>query len=822
MIWLMVTWYVTVQVVALAVLPLTLRVMRALPDRGYSLAKISGILLTGVVFWLAVSYGLLRNERGGAWVALMIVAATSWLVGYGNIGVWWRSLRGTGGWRAVITTEVIFALAFVGWALVRAHDPAANHTEQPMDLMFMNSIWSSPTFPPQDAWLAGYGISYYYLGYWLLTTLGRLAGTTPNLAYNLGQAVWYGYLWLGCFAVVMNLLAWRFSREASAASAERVIYRIPGWGLAGGVLGGVAVALIGNLQGIIEWLYAQGVDVGALAAWTNVRNFPQNASQTGQWFISYDWWWWRSSRIIGDTDIAGNYIELIDEFPMFSYLLGDNHPHVMAMPVVLLVVGLALNLFLLFTQRQFQALPSEEPQEKIKWLPLDAWDAAVYLIALGSLVFLNTWDYPPYWLLMVAVVLIGLAGAWGRAFLIGGGLFLGTVLLYLPYFLTAQSQAGGIIPNVFYPTRLTQFWVMFGTFLPALIGLSLLGWRLIRPSRSDLIRVTVLVLGVPLSFLLLATLLSTTEWGQVQLSRLEELPDGMSYTSFIIDRWLGSPWTFLFVGALLSVITSSLFAILKMPMATWRGWADVVFVLMLAAVGLLMVFAPEIIFLRDYFGTRMNTIFKFYYQGWLLFGLASAYLITIVVRHLPKRFALIEGLTLVSLVLIAGALLFPIAGIYSRTNGFQRDILTFDATAYAKQSAPDVMAAVEWVQLNTTPNEVILEGVGNSYRADTNRISTMTGRPTLLGWDGHESQWRGEAYREMAAGRAEAIETIYRRGPVEEITNTLATWDIDYVFVGPAEIERYGITSGRLEELGAALDTVFERGQVRIFRRRES
>jgi YYY domain-containing protein len=361
MIWLMVTWYVTVQVVALAVLPLTLRVMRALPDRGYSLAKISGILLTGLIFWLAVSYGLLRNERGGAWVALLIVAVTSWLVGYGDIGAWWRSLRGTGGWRAVITIEVIFALAFVGWAIVRVHDPAANHTEQPMDLMFMNSIWSSPTFPPQDAWLAGYGISYYYLGYWLLTTLGRLAGTTPNLAYNLGQAVWYGYLWLGCFAVVMNLLAWRFSREATADATEQVIYRIPGWSLAGGVLGGVAVALIGNLQGIIEWLYAQGVDVSALAEWIDVRNFPQNASQTGQWFISYDWWWWRSSRIIGDTDVAGNYIELIDEFPMFSYLLGDNHPHVMAMPVVLLVVGLALNLFLLLTQRQLQTLPGEEP-----------------------------------------------------------------------------------------------------------------------------------------------------------------------------------------------------------------------------------------------------------------------------------------------------------------------------------------------------------------------------------------------------------------------------------------------------------------------------
>ena len=44
---------------------------------------------------------------------------------------------------------------FPGMALVRAYDPAANHTEKPMDLMFMNSIAASATYPPMDAWLAG-------------------------------------------------------------------------------------------------------------------------------------------------------------------------------------------------------------------------------------------------------------------------------------------------------------------------------------------------------------------------------------------------------------------------------------------------------------------------------------------------------------------------------------------------------------------------------------------------------------------------------------------------------------------------------------------
>jgi uncharacterized membrane protein len=130
------------------------------------------------------------------------------------------------------------------------------------------------------------------------------------------------------------------------------------------------------------------------------------------------------------------------------------------------------------------------------------------------------------------------------------------------------------------------------------------------------------------------------------------------------------------------------------------------------------------------------------------------------------------------------------------------------------------MAAAQWVQQNTTPGEIVLEGKGNSYSSPHNRISTMTGRPTLLGWDGHQSQWRGDAYGEMAQGRPETIERIYRTARADEIAQLLAEWGIDYVFVGPTEIEQYGITPVRLEELGAAMDVVFARGQVRIFRAR--
>ncbi len=357
----MISWYLIVQLITLITLPLAVRVFGNLPDRGYAFAKSLGILLVGVTLWLGTSYGILRNDTGGAWMALVIVAALSAVAG-------WPMLKAVVTGQStiqnpkskityIVAVELLFAIAFFGWAYVRAHDPAVNHTEQPMDLMFMNGIFTSPTFPPKDPWLAGYAISYYYLGYWLVMTLARLAGQLPEVAYNVGQACWYGCCWWGVLGLG-RICGWREEGRQKAkgkvqkAKVGKGVLMVessilaPGLSLfRRGFCLPLAVGVIGNLQGIWEWLHANGVDVSGPAAFFGVRNFPESASVTGNWFIGTDWWWWRSSRVISDMDLAGNHLEVIDEFPMFSYLLGDNHPHVLAMPFVILAIGLALNLF---------------------------------------------------------------------------------------------------------------------------------------------------------------------------------------------------------------------------------------------------------------------------------------------------------------------------------------------------------------------------------------------------------------------------------------------------------------------------------------------
>ncbi len=834
-------WYAVIQLVGLAAMPLAWRIFPRLPDRGAAFSKPLGVLLLGFILWWGTSYGLLRNSTGGAWLALLLLAGLSWGAGWQGVRTAFqeRRLPLRGGWRTLLAGEALFLLAFLGWTLVRAYDPAINHTEQPMDLMFMSSIWVSPTFPPQDAWLAGYAVSYYYLGYWLLVTLARLAGQLPPVAYNLGQACWFGLLLSASFGLGFNLLA---------GDPARTRRDLPLSAYAGGLLSALAVGLMGNLQGILEWLHAQGVDVSGLARLVDVRGFPEQAPVTGQWFIDRGWWWWRSRRVLRDTDLLGNHMEVIDEFPFFSYLLGDNHPHVLAMPFVLLVLAMLLNLFRGLRSPLSQAsgasgstAPPEDKgatalprrglpaplQELATRAPGGILGAGILLLALGGLVTMNTWDFPPYWLLLALVILaagIRRSGLGAPLLGLAGGVAVlalaATLAVYFPYFLTAQSQAGGFLPNLFNPTHLPQFLVMFGHFLLGIGVLFGLAWQEARPTWGRLAVAVGLSLGLPLAFLTATAFLAlNTGLGQEALTRMALPPDMPGYAQAILGRWLARPWTLLLVGLLVGLAGALVWQRLLGQGDSEAGGTlsdDTTFALLLAGLGLLLVYAPEFVYLRDFFGTRMNTVFKFYYQGWLLLALSSSYALVLGLRQLTRLRP--AGLvSLAALLLSTATLIYPVASIYSKTGGFVSPAPTLDGLAYVAQ---DERAAMAWIRENVPPGALVVEGKGASYRADRSRFSAATGRPTLLGWDGHESQWRGKAYSRMAQGRPEALETIYRTGSPVEIAATLERWGIEFVLVGPAERTDYELTPQDEARLAQVMTLAFEQGGVRIYQRR--
>ena len=111
----------------------------------------------------------------------------------------------------------------------------------------------------------------------------------------------------------------------------------------------------------------------------------------------------------------------------------------------------------------------------------------------------------------------------------------------------------------------------------------------------------------------------------------------------------------------------------------------------------------------------------------------------------------------------------------------------------------------------------VLEASGGSY-SYAGRISAQTGLPTLLGWDGHELQWRGNTSEQDK--RRPDIERIYRYATGSELRQLLDRWQIDYVVVGDLERQTFGVTPQSEARLAQVMDLVYDAEGVRIYRRR--
>ena len=268
------------------------------------------------------------------------------------------------------------------------------------------------------------------------------------------------------------------------------------------------------------------------------------------------------------------------------------------------------------------------------------------------------------------------------------------------------------------------------------------------------------------------------------------------------------------------------------------------FTFLLVFLGLGLTLSVEFLYLRDSFGVRMNTVFKFYFQAWILMGCASAYTLWWLlnpgktVLNIFSRSVFILG----AIALIAAGMIYPLTASYARVDGL-RGTPNLDGTSSLAQANPDDWAAINWLVTNgmgvvnperaaqDTANSgswglpVILEAPGRSYNYE-GRISAFSGLPTLLGWAIHESQWRGN-YDEQ--GRREPdIQTIYSTKSGDLALELLQRWQVKYVIVGPSEISyiqqlctdpnRACNLNRALSKFDTTLETVFKQGNVTIYR----
>ncbi len=863
-------WWLIIQAVGLAALPVTLRLFRWLPERGYAFSKPVGLLLSTYLLWLGASTGFLRNDTGGIIFSILLVFVFSTFVilwerrhqsahPSGSIFEYFQSHKAH-----ILRVEILFAIAFIAWAILRAYAPDKIMNaggEKYMEMAFLNGILNSPQFPPVDVWLSGFAISYYYFGYVMMALVTRLSGAPTSVGFELYDALLFALTFIGAFGVVFNLVA---SREINKPQRSSQAANF-------GLLGAVFVVLLGNLEGLLESLYSRGLLPEAFWNWINIPDLAGNPI-TGSWFPggSSGWWWWRGSRVLQDLNLDHQPLGLspITEFPFFSFLLGDNHPHVLALPFVLLGIGLSLNLLL----RVFDHLKESSLSDPGAWWnPVQAvfggdwFDFGLYALALGALGFLNTWDMPVYIGLATLAYGSGLALRHGslawtiirQALALALVLLLASLGLYSLFYASFRSQAGGILPYVLPPTRLPQYLVMFGLFIFILLMfLIALTVRHIRQNRTtSLVKlglrswITVMIVCLTFFALLLSAILASGLGREMLASGqvdpvLQPILGNLSFNealSAILSARLTNPWLFLLVTLLIGLILSNFAYWLsqsaltiqapeKQSTTTLPGEA---FVLVMIFTGLALTFSVEFVYLRDTFMARMNTVFKFYYQGWILMALSAAYGLWWITQNGSKVFGRLSTSLIKSIVivLIAAGMVYPIFASYSRVAGF-RVTPNLDGTSSLAAYNPDDWAAIAY--LNDVARQalangssslpVILEAPGKSYNYE-GRISAFSGMPALLGWSLHESQWRGN-YDEQGK-REPDIDTIYTSGDAFVTLELLHKWDIDYVILGNTEMQYIqGLCqntnqacnlSNSLRKFESTLEPVFQQGNTIIF-----
>ncbi|MFP4530153.1 MAG: DUF2298 domain-containing protein [Halodesulfurarchaeum sp.] len=737
-------------------------------DRGAGLAIPLAFAVLGIsAYWI----GQFRFGVVGALGAVLVLAFLSLLSVRRGVTIDGRRFR---------NAAIVFTLAYLLLILIRLYRPGAvpGGGEKFLDFGLLASLLRASTLPPQDMWFAGETVQYYYGGHMLAAVFALLTDTGPRFAYNTALA--------GYFAAYVTA-AWGLA-GAITAELDR-----PYW--VGGALGAFFVGLAGNLSTparLLVWLLPDRLGT----AFAGLLGLEVQGLATGPMNFHY----WYASRVI-HGNAAGDW-QLITEFPFFAFLNGDLHAHMMSPVFLLLGVGLA-----------FAIWKRPETARRGRVLRLLAIAPVV-----GLLVVTNTWSAPALFGMTVLALLFAPAAPWtvfpagirerfdvrltgrpvatetGRVVTAGGLALVVAVLgaLFAFPFLTgaASGRSIGFLPTP--RSNLGGLLLVYGAFL----GITS-AYLAARSDRRDWWGVAVVVAGL------------------VVAATFVRAPALALFLPLLLGAWY---------------------------LLRTREDPSFELVMVVGALGLLLL--VEFVYVIEEAGPgRMNTLFKISAQVWALWSVAAGVMGAWLVgpagpgpalgdarrwferrihawrsRNVPnpgiesspgattqkQRLAVV-----LLLVLVVSLSIYPVLGtiwgIGSASTG-----PTLDAHDYIDEDHPEEAAAIRWLA-NRSGQPTMVSAPGTEIYRWVNAPSSMTGIPTVAGWN-HEVGYRGaEAYRD----RVRDVEIIFETAEPESRRLLLDKYDVTYIYVGPIERERYDPPNYATEP---GIEVAYDDAHVTIYR----
>lgn len=814
-------WLLTVEIIGLLALPLTAWVCRHFPDRGWGLSKLIGWLLLAYPIWLGASLKLSRFTLPYVLIVLLAGAVLAGAAAY-RWRAWYRATLRAGR-TGILVSEAVFLIAGAFFLFLRVKNPDLWHTysggEKPMELTHLNGILRSVNFPPLDPWYADGYINYYYYGQYLVAVLMKLTGIPTEVAFNLAMPTVSALVAVATFSVggaVAGLVLGSTARGGKTAP-RRLWPHTP---LVFGVLGSILMVGIGNLDTAARLI-------------GRVRDGVTTP-------IGFDYFWGGSRTIDG----------AITETPYFTQVWADLHAHAVALPFAILALGLIVSLVTL-------GLNGGETRQSLRqYVP----GLALLALTLGALFCTNAWDVPTYLLVTGAGLFHALRGrhegaggrkgetAKGRAgedetiAIVEDGeelppagvslqerglVFARTILLplvlagvataatgaaayifYLPFFRNFKALVGGI-GRTRITTPLSQYLDHFGLFMAIIVLVIAAGWlgQMTRPGRRSLLAGAALLAIV----------------GAILGGRVTQITALIAArTHFFANRFQVDPApSFGQTAALLAPMLVMLLALWFMAWGKTR--VQLPLTLLIAGVGVTL--GPEIIFVADdLMGDsfeRMNTVFKFYMQGWTLFAIGGVGALAWVWQTAPRwslapfhrildrevrrgnAAGLRVFLAILPLVLFVATFAYPVvttiprineqfkrpAGLGPTLNGYRwMEYGTIPTEQCQNIAFADDYQAIKWMNETIVGTPVIAEAAIGPYRGNGSRFSIATGLPDVIGWDRHEYQQRPA---DGITQRSGDVRALYNSFDETRKLDILRKYHVSYVIVGGVERHWY-------------------------------
>lgn len=762
----MLLWLLVIELIYLSALPLVCRTLRWLPDRGVVLARPIGLLLVAWFVWIGSSYGVWSFGRVPIIFAVLLLAGISAAMLARNKRLLGMARRN---WRYLVGVEILFLAAFLAFVAIRAANPDLWHPwrggEKPMDLAYLTAVVRSSSFPPFDPWYAGGFINYYYFGFVMVGVLIHLTSVVPEIAYNLAIPMFFALTLSSAFSVGYNL---------TEALRQRTKFRVSS---SSSVVFGLVIAILAAV-----WSNLDGGAQLAQSVWSILN---------GDGMRPFDFW--RSSRLMpGQISIT--------EFPFWTFLFGDMHPHLMSLPIQLTVIGLATNVVL---------------GAKGSSRALFASGLALAFI-VGSLAAINAWDLPAYTLIAVGAISIAFVTRYrtvpplravGHLAAIAAVFWFVQYLGWMPFHQNYEGPSAGVrlsewrtVAWHYYsihalPVAVLGIWVFAQTkqqILERRASLTAVRNEISQRRRQyywgSLLTMSLAALAVGLLVAIVAKLDVVRPWSNA-LSLL---------VIFLPLLWVSTRW--LFNGALRE---GSLLALVGLIGLVGLG----------IGIGVdLVTVTPDI--------DRMNTVFKLFLNAWVFLSVVAG----IAAWHLwasgalrwsgsaAQKFAKgLLGTILVVIVLLTGV--FPVLGTRARVaDRFDTSIgLTLDGRAYQRSAVygdPGPSSgqeddshyalafdadAIDFLRKHVKGSPVVLELASEHAYRWAPRAPRDVGLPTVIGWQWHQIQQRGEsgASPEAIRSRIRDVRVMYETRNPEVFVRLADQYNVRYVYVGYAERAYY-------------------------------